>query len=271
MTIITENSHSFYLTCPVELINIDRDMAAHWASKYMNHNPAFKWIVGKYVEADNANSNGQFWSLDDLKMSKPSIEYAPMNMGHRQNHIVGTYVASELMYPKDDIGNAYIETASVFWKYYFPEELAMVEKAYDIGALHQSMECIAESVTCAGPMGCGETFKYSGPMSAEYCDHIKSRESYRQLNNPHFLAGGLILPPDRPGWKNASIDEMAIADSELERVYEQIAEGSPQLSTDQWESLMVEILSFTMKNEADDAPSAKHLATKAVLNIQKML
>jgi|688.fasta_scaffold548298_2 hypothetical protein len=272
MTILTENSNSFYFTGPVELINAERDMAAHWASEFINQNPAFKWIIGKYVEADNANSNGQYWSLEDLKMSKPSIEYAPMNMGHRQNHIVGTYVASEMMYPVEQEMNAYIETASVLWKYYFPDELAMVQKAYDIGALHQSMECIAESVTCAGPMGCGETFKYGGPMSSEYCEHIKSRESYRQLNNPHFLAGGLILPPDRPGWKNASIDEVAaFSDEELDRVYKQVSEGSPHLDPKQWEALMFEIIAFTAEKDDDNVASASHLASKAILNIPKLL
>ena len=271
MTILTERSNSFYFTCPVEIVNADRDMAAHWAAPLINENPAFKWIIGKYVEADNANSNGQYWSLDDLKMSKPSIEHAPMNMGHRQNHIVGTYVASEFMYPIEQEMNAYIETASVFWKYYFPDELQMVQNAYDMGALHQSMECIAESVTCAGPMGCGETFKYGGPMSSEYCDHIKSRESYRQLNNPHFLAGGLILPPDRPGWKNASIDEVAsVSEDELERVYNQISESSPHLDSGQWEALMFEIVAYTNSNDDHNSPSASHLASKAMLNIPKL-
>jgi hypothetical protein len=270
MTIITENSDSFYLTCPVELINDSHDTASSWASEYISSNPAFKWIIGKYVEADNANSNGQYWTLDDLKMSAPSIEHAPMNMGHRQNYIVGTYAASQLMYPTDDTGNAYIETASVFWKYYFPDELAMVEKAYDIGALHQSMECISDTVTCAGPMGCGETFKYAGPMSAEYCDHIKSRESYRQLNNPHFLAGGLILPPDRPGWKNASIDEVAVSEVELERIYDEVSASSPHLSPEQWEALMLEIVQVTNQKSANDSPSAAHLAKKVVLNIPKL-
>ena len=274
MTILTENSNSFYFTSSAELINHDRDMASHWASSVIKTNPMFRYIIGKYVEADNANSNGQYWSLEDLRVSKPSIDYSPMNMGHRQNYIVGAYVGSEMIYPKDQEMNAYIETASVFWKYYFPEELGMVEKAYDMGALHQSMECVSESVTCAGPMGCGQTFDYAGPMSENYCDHIKSRASYRQLNNPTFLAGGLILPPDRPGWKNASIDEVA-SDEEKQRVYDEVAISVPHLDPAKWESLMFEILSLTNAKEVasdnDNAPSALHLAEKTVLNFRTIV
>lgn len=273
MTIIVENSSSFFFSCPVDLVNEDRDVASNWASSVINKNPAFKWIVGKYVEADNANSNGQYWSLDDLKLSKPTIQHAPMNMGHRQRYIVGTYAASELMYPMESDSNAYIETASVFWKYYFPDEFKVVQQAYDSGALHQSMECVADSVTCAGPMGCGETFGYHGPMSDDYCEHIKNRESFRQLNNPVFLAGGLILPPDRPGWKNASIDELA-SDNELDDVYQQVAASSPHLEPSQWEALMFEIVDYAHRQESantDSAPSALHLAKRAVQNMPHFL
>jgi hypothetical protein len=272
MTIVVENSSSFFFSCPVDLVNEDRDIASSWASSVINKNPAFKWIVGKYVEADNANSNGQYWSLEDLKMSRPTIQHAPMNMGHRQRYIVGTYAASELMYPTESEMNAYIETASVFWKYYFSEEFDLVQKAYDSGSLHQSMECVADSVTCAGPMGCGETFKYGGPMSDQYCEHIKNRESYRQLNNPVFLAGGLILPPDRPGWKNASIDD--VASEELENVYEQVAASSPHLTPSQWEALMLEIVEYAHRNNDpvnDSHPSAAHLAKRVVQNIPTFL
>jgi hypothetical protein len=279
MTIITENETSFYLTSTVELISEDRDIASSWASSVIKPNLAHKWIVGKYVEADNANSNGQYWSLNDLRISQPSIQHTPMNMGHRQHHIVGTYVDSEMMYPEHADMNAYIETASVFWKYYFPDELAMVEKAYDIGALHQSMECVSESVTCVGDNGCGQTFDYAGPMSDSYCEHIQTRASARQLNNPHFLAGGLILPPDRPGWKNASIDEVAssVSDDEKHRIYSEIANHSPNLSTSQWEDLMMQILLMMeppgkekdIPNMADDSPSAAHLAHKTVLSMRK--
>jgi hypothetical protein len=106
MTIVTENSKSFYLTTSVDLVEQDRDMAAHWASQHIVDNKAYRWIIGKYVEADNANSNGQYWTLDDLRMSQPTIKHAPMNMSHRANHIVGTYVASEMMYPEEGDLNA---------------------------------------------------------------------------------------------------------------------------------------------------------------------
>jgi hypothetical protein len=119
-------------------------------------------------------------------------------------------------------------------------------------------------------------------MSDSYCDHIKTRASYRVLNNPRFLAGGLILPPDRPGWKNASIDEVAsVSDDEKHRIYSEIAQESPHLSPADWEKLMIEILSMMKMSEMDDdveddleddldSPSATHLAKKVILNIPKL-
>lgn len=244
MTILTEGTSSFFLTSTAVLLETDRDIASSWASEYIFTNPALKWVVGKYVEADNANSNGQYWTLEDLRMSQPTIKYSPMNISHRQNDIVGTFVASELMYPTTSDSNPYIETLGAYWKYYFPEQLSEVEAAFRTGSLHLSMECVAESVTCGGEAGCGQTFDYAGPMSQNYCEHIQNRSAFRQLNNPHFLGGALILPPDRPGWKNADVKELAkgTSDELREKIYTSIAKETPHLSPSEWESLMFSII-----------------------------
>jgi hypothetical protein len=247
MTVVTEGTNSIFFSTPVKILDLDRDQAAEWASKHIVNNRAIKWLVGSYVEADNANSNGQQWSLEDLRESQYSISNTPMNLGHRATSIVGTFVASEMIYPDYAGANPYIETLGAFWKYYFPEELAMVETAYEMGALYQSMECVAESVTCAGPNGCGQTFDYAGPMSENYCDHILARESSRQLNKPLFLAGALIYPPDRPGWKNASIKDLSqlISDEDKQEIVRSIAKSSPELSPKEWELMMFKIVEQT--------------------------
>jgi hypothetical protein len=249
MTILTESENSFFLTSSAVLVDTDRDMAAEWASKYIVNNPAIKWVIGKYVEANNANSNGQYWSLEDLRMNQPSIKHSPMNMAHRAHEIVGTFVESEMIYPSTAEENPYIETLGAFWKYYFPNELADVEQAFRTDSLFLSMECVSDSVTCVGPMGCGQTFDYAGPMSETYCDHIRSRASYRQLNNPWFLAGALILPPNRPGWKSADVKELAhtVSDEIKDQIYHSIAQESPHMSPEEWEDMMFKILEQTFR------------------------
>lgn len=372
MTVLTEGNNSFFLSSQAILIENDRDVASDWASKHITNNKSIKWVLGKYVEANNANSNGQYWQLNDLRMSQPTIQHSPMNIGHRPHNIVGTFVASEMIYPtgaplaasfddsldfendgswldaessaekysipdgvqkaaqrglelhkkfgrggtsvgmntarilsaggsigiekvkhisryfprhagdnlddKESNGwiawllwggdagrtwstniverynkenaaysqvNPYIEALGAFWKYYFPGELSQVEAAYSSGNLFLSMECVSSSVTCAGPNGCGESFNYAGPMSDTYCEHIKERASYRQLDNPHFLAGALVLPPDRPGWKGAEVKEISKIMNdhaeEAERAYAALSADAPHLSAEQLE-LAVQVL-----------------------------
>jgi hypothetical protein len=264
MTIVTEGKNSFFISTPVKLLDLDHDTAADWASQHIIANPAIRWIVGKYVEADNANSNGQQWSLEDLRQSQSSIRHTPMNLAHKSRNIVGTFVASEMIYPDYADANPYIETLGAFWKYYFPEELAMVETAYQMDALYQSMECISESVTCAGPNGCGQTFDYAGPMSESYCEHILSRESSRQLNKPLFLAGALIYPPERPGWKNASVNELSqisslISDEAKHDLIKSIAQESPTLSPKEWEFMMFRILEQTFSDASQENDISRSL------------
>lgn len=249
--ILIEGKKSFYLNTPATLLNLDRDTASDWASAHIINNPAMRWIVGKYVEADTPNSNGQQWSLEDLRASQSSIHHTPMNLAHKAHSIVGTFVSSEMIYPDFAGANPYVETLGTFWKYYFPEELAMVETAFGMGALYQSMECVAESVTCVGEAGCGQTFDYAGPSSDQYCDHILSRESSRQLNNPWFLAGALIYPPDRPGWKNASVNELSkidklMSDEQKHDLMLSVAKESPHMSPSEWEAMMGLIVAHSL-------------------------
>lgn len=247
MTILIENQDSFFFATPASLLDLERDVASSWASKHIVPNKAIKWILGKYVEADNANSNGQYWSLKDLQMKRPTITYSPMNIGHRPENIVGTFVASDLIYPLGEDGaalqtNPYIEALGAYWKYYFPEQLVKIEEAYSTGSLFLSMECIGSSITCVnGENACGETFPYHGPMHDSYCEHILNRESSRQINDPHFLAGAIIMPPELPGWKGAQIKELSILEKtvpNLDKLYAEVAAEIPDADPKAWELSM---------------------------------
>lgn len=267
-TVCVEGEKSFFLASQAELLPDDREMA--WAERTIKPNPALKYVLGKYCEADRANLNKQFWALDQLRLAQPSITYSPMNMLHSQR-IVGAFIDSEMMYPLDETAAAevpqhpYIEALGAFWRYYFPSEYAMISQAHQLGSLFLSMECIADSITCAGEGGCGETYDYAGPKSMTYCAHLNQGESIKQLNGPHFLAGALIVPPERPGWADASVRDISglVQEHRLEAemAYEGFKAGSPHLSAAQWEYLMNKLL-----EQAHPLEAAEHKAgTRMVL------
>lgn len=229
------------------------DPTAHdqaWAERSVLFNPALKYVLGNYVEADRANFNNQYWSLADLQTAHQSIKNGPLNIGHRRHSIVGHYMDTELLYPTDaaagDESHPYVEALACFYEYYFPDEYKLVERAYASGQLFFSMECIAKSVTCSGDSGCGIEYEYAGAKSETYCAHINDGASVKQLNQPHFLGGALIIPPDKPGWGGAGVNELSalVQDSleDAERVYEFAKAETPHLEVSQWEQMMAMIL-----------------------------
>lgn len=257
MTHLIEGPDSVFLTTSARLFDDRKDVASSaWAYDKIIPNKHYKWILANYVEADNPNRNNQYWSLDNLKLAQPTISHSPLNMDHQASNIIGTIVSSEFQYPvntaieDNDIYNPYIEVLGAMWKFYFPDALEKVEQAYDSGALFISMECIAESISCSE---CHGEWEYAGPIDSTYCNHVNNRESAIEFNNPHFLAGGLITPPNRPGWKNAYTNEIAkISDEEADRTLTAIKAESPDadLSLPEWEELMfkVQLQRFTKVN-----------------------
>lgn len=252
MTVLIEGKKSFYMGASAVIVPDDREIASDWASKHIHPNPAHKWILGRYAESDNANSNKQFWAYEDLQMARPTLDNGPMNMLHRPRNIVGSFVATEMIYPANasedatESGNPYIEALGVFWKYYFPEEMAVVEMAYNEGSLFYSMECVSESITCAGEDGCGEEFAFAGPTSESYCEHLNHHVSVKQLNKPHFLGGALIIPPERPGWKGADVRELSSLvkahQVEAEKVFNAVKDDFEHLDEAQWEATMLALI-----------------------------
>lgn len=254
MTIVIEGKHSIFLSSNASLIEEGRDVA--WAEKYVVQNQFHKWVLGKFVEANRANLNRQYWQLDHLQMARPTISHAPMNMLHHAHQIVGAFVATDMIYPTNDQAgdqNPFIEALGVFWKYYFPDEMKEVQEAHDSGQLFYSMECIAKSITCAGDQGCEKEFAYAGPASATYCDHLNDGMGIKQLNNPHFVGGALIIPPHKPGWKNAQITDLSYLtkqyQDECEKAYEGVKTEAPHLNSEQWENIMGMIVAWSEKDQ----------------------
>ena len=131
MSIVVESDDAVFISSLARLVDDDRDVASDWAGKHIKTNKFIKWVIGRYVEADNANRNGQYWTLRDLQLKHDTVHHTPMNMGHRQHDVVGTVVASEMIYPSDE-GNPYVETVGAFWKYYFPNELEQLKQPINL-------------------------------------------------------------------------------------------------------------------------------------------
>lgn len=256
MTVLIKGRKNYFLGAQAFLIEENRETASEWAAGHIKTNPAIKWILGRFVEADNPNNNRQTFALEDLRISQPTINHAPLNMVHQANHIVGSYVATEMIYPTDDsaaIVNPYIEALAAFWSYYFPDELKDVQKAHDEGSLYFSMECVAENVKFEDlSTGQVEQFPYMGPFHDSYGDWNTNQESIKWLDKPHFLGGALIVPPIKPGWSNAEIKSlshyMKTHQEMASGVFTSVKEQTPHLSDRQIEDITIGLI----KGELDE-------------------
>lgn len=249
-----ESQSKFYVGTSARLVETERELA--WAEKHVQQNKALRWILGNFVESSKANSNGHIFPLEQLEAAKTSVVHSPLNMLHRAHHIVGHYAAVEMIYPKgvqaDDgvIENPYLEALAAFYSYYFPEEYADVEKAHSEGSLAFSMEAVPETITCPT---CTKEFAYDGRSSPTYCSDLQVPGAAKRLNKPHFTAGALILPPVRPGWKQAKVTELSSLierySHEAEIAYDQVKAEFPHLDPRSWEAMMAQILKFTDSRE----------------------
>lgn len=251
MPVIVEGRRALYIGAQAHLIEEDRELA--WAEKHVTTQPDLKWILGNFVEADNANENGHIFPLEDLKAAQPSIANKPLNMLHRPHQIVGHYVATEMLWPTGE-GAAeadafpHVEALSAFYRYYFPEMLTLIEHAHKTGSLFYSMECVPAKIGCPVE-GCGLEFDYEGRSDPSYCDHVNESRSRKVLRGPHFTAGAIIVPPVKPGWRRADITELSglIEDNlaEAETAYGQIEKEFPHLDPVSWESMMAHLLEYS--------------------------
>jgi len=250
--VVVEGQDRFFLGARATLIENDREVANEWAAKHVVSNPAYAWVLGKFVEADRANKNKQYFPLDELQMARPSITNAPMNINHNTRRVVGSFVATEMVYPTTEEAdeeplNPYIENLGVFWKFYFPEEYREVQLANAEGGLFYSMEAIPESISTIGGSDDEKLYPYEGRTSENYPDEINNREvEALVLHKPHFTAGALILPPEKPGWSRADARQIAGLMKErmheAELAYEGIKSAFPHLDADDWEGMMAELL-----------------------------
>jgi hypothetical protein len=278
--IVVEGLKSVHIAASAWLVEENRELA--WAEKHVVRNPAYAWVLGKYVGTNKANDNGHIFDAEELSAVKGSLVHAPMNMLHRPQAIMGVYVANEVVYPIDAANSAtvaagheagetepFLEALAAFWKYYFPEEYSLVEKAHAEGTLAWSMECVPETVTCAGDHpDCGKTFAYAGRQSETYCAHLNEPAAPKRMGKPHFTAGALVVPPARPAWRNASVTELdSLVRRELEAaesLYHHTTDTFPHLSEAQWTAMMGELVALTAKSDAREERRSKQHTYRSV-------
>lgn len=261
-TLVYDKGDSAYLIGRAHTVTQDdgipqelaKNISADWAIS--KSSPFVTWIAGDFVEADKPNSNTQYWTAGDLEVAEYTIQYAPLNMVHKFRTPVGFFAETRQVKMNRPLkavgtegaaeatGSMKIQALSGMWSHIFPFESAQVEAANDEGLLFYSMECRGSHLKCAGENGCGETFKYDD-VSAQ-CKHLTERSSIRHIVNPVFRGGALIVPPVRPGWKNANasivneavLQEAAAYAEQNEQQYKTLLADGVDLSPSAWESLM---------------------------------
>lgn len=173
-------------------------------------NQGFTYLRGRFVEADRPNGNGAMWTTDDLQLAEATVAGGPLNWLHDETKIIGTLLDGQMV--KGDreaagqgVGNHIASTAAV-WRFLFPQETALIERAADQNQLWYSMECVSKQVLCTGDQGCEQTFPYADVMRQAACSHLRERSSIRRFVDPVFLGGAIIVPPVKPGWANADVE-----------------------------------------------------------------
>lgn len=198
------------------------------ASRITANAEAEKWLLriqGRFVGAEAPNRNGAMWSVDDLLHGAPTVAHGPLNWLHNEKKVIGVISDSNFVArataADGGIQEPHLTADSVIWRWLYPQEAAMTERAATQKALWYSMECISETVECAptanGP-GCGAKFPYVTFMRerAKTCEHLIAKSAPHRLENPIFQGGAIIVPPVRPGWAHAEADVVRQAAAQMD-------------------------------------------------------
>lgn len=213
-------------------------------------NKHMMWVQGRFVGAEKANRNGALWSTADLEMGAPTVTHGPLNWLHEAKHIVGALADQRLITPGTEnasaVSDPYIAVLAGVWRWIYPDEAWVIEQASDQDRSYFSMECVSDSVECAGDSGCGASAKYTDYLSGigGTCSHMRERSGVRRFSNPTFLGGAIIVPPVRPGWADANAQVLQQAALLAEKSYEDA--GRPDVPASVWETLMAGVVAYAL-------------------------
>lgn len=174
-------------------------------------NDTFTYIHGRFVEADNPNLNGAYWSSEDLQLAVGTVAGGPLNWLHDDRQIIGALLDGRFVGREaaaQGVGNHITSTAAI-WRFLHPDKARTIEQASADGRAFYSMECISRAVMCLdtpGRPGCGEEFSYGDYDAGKTCAHLRERSAVRRFVDPVFQGGAAIVPPIRPGWSKANVE-----------------------------------------------------------------
>jgi hypothetical protein len=208
---VFERNNKVYLNAQARIISdpeeLPRELA--FALKGQRLNPQFVWVSGRFVQGEQMNSNGQFWTTDDLKSGEYSIQYTPLNVLHEWQYPIGTIVETKLVHREAAAEGELlpeIQALSLIWAANFPQVAEAAREAHGKGKLWYSMECTGAAKQC---LTCNNTYEWA---AARFCAHLEeSKTAPRRFIDPIFHGGALIFPPVEPGWVDADIEEVAKA------------------------------------------------------------
>lgn len=231
----------FYATSQAFIVDEPQELPREMASEFemAKTNETFVWIAGRYVQSENVNRNGHFWKFEDIQRGEASIKHTPVNAQHEWDRPIGTVVQTKIVQRETADSTPTtpeVQALSVVWGANFPHIVQDVRKAHDEGTLFYSMECVAESKQC---MNCERTFAWAA-AGADLCEHLATdSKAPRRFINPTFLGAALIFPPERPGWPDANITQLAaLATEEYAN-----RETHSDLDAATWERLMEYVVS----------------------------
>lgn len=256
--IVTEVGGHVLVTSPIEVVTslgqLPSEMAAEYERSAAREN--VMWLTGRFVEAERANVNGAIWSTDGLEAGQTSIVHMPLNFLHRSKHVIGTFTDARLLRPKlaaaEQAGSAlpYIAVNAAVWKDFFPYEARMIEIAAASKVLFSSVECQSRTVRCESSQdgrwtGCGKEFPFTQTYNKPetVCSHLRERTSQRRMIDPTFNAGAVIVPPVKPGWREAHLEIRQEAEQLAERVFAEAA-SARSYTEDQLVELMLQVVAY---------------------------
>lgn len=201
-------------------------------------------LSGRLVEAERANRNGAFWTQGDLEFGLPTVAYGPLNWLHDEKKVIGTLLDPHLVDAEHAAATdlkPHIRTDAVVWDWIHREEARAVKHYAEAGRAWLSMECIAASVECTGPNGCGKEVAWGQTKGPDSCDHLRERSSFRRMKDPVFQGAAVIVPPTSPGWADADLELAA------ERVLEAASLTPAGMSDAEAAGLLQQIIAWSQR------------------------
>lgn len=228
---VKEHGDHVYIQTPLQVVDPEPDTIKAYAFasaveslRDQAPNPKIMWLSGRYVEADNANQNGDQWTAGELAIKQLTPVLMPITVMHDLRTAVGTIADAKLRLPKDDpeVPRARIETALAVWAHRFPDVAEEARINASQGTLMQSMECVSPTYDCSV---CGQMYQRlpRGKERETWCAHLRGTEvdaagnqrpAARILRQVVFTGTGLIFGTRgaRGAYREAHLDVEELAE-----------------------------------------------------------